>query len=189
MAEATKTSEKELTKSDKKEAVYWKVLNSAMELDFRKGHLKWTMSDLSRKSGVTRSLIYYYFGRSKMDILDQAVQLIGEELIGIKKERMQYWRDGQWGRSLEDSRQVCLQAPFLAPFYMIHRDRPTEIGESIRRLEKGFLRKLETLFPERTVYEHRAIFSMLFGIVFAPQSSPEGIEIVIGILKNYLGKK
>jgi len=46
-----------LTKDD----TFWKVLNTAIILDFNRGHLRWSMSELSRSSGITRSLIYYYF--------------------------------------------------------------------------------------------------------------------------------
>ena len=48
-----------------KDETFWSVLYSAIELDFKRGHLRGTMSELSRMSNVTRSLIYYYFGKSK----------------------------------------------------------------------------------------------------------------------------
>ena len=71
----------------KKDEAFWKILNAAIELDYKKGHLKWTMTELSRRSGVTRSLIYYYFGRQKAAILKEAVKIVGEEFVGLNERR------------------------------------------------------------------------------------------------------
>ncbi|TNF29269.1 MAG: TetR family transcriptional regulator, partial [Deltaproteobacteria bacterium] len=37
-----------------------------------KGHLEWRLSDIAKDADVTRSLIYYYFGKEKDLILEEA---------------------------------------------------------------------------------------------------------------------
>jgi AcrR family transcriptional regulator len=170
-----------------RDAGFWKVLNSALELDFRKGHMKWTMSELSRKSGITRSLIYYHFGRLKIQILNEAVDVIGEQLIGISEERMLLWQKGDWTKSMEATRQTLSQAPFLCNFYLIHRERPTEIGSAIRKLERAYLKKLEKFFPKLPPEGIKALFAFFFGMTFSPLVDTEAIGFGVGVLKNLTG--
>jgi AcrR family transcriptional regulator len=169
--------------SKSRDATFWKVLNAALELDFRRGHTKWTMSELSRKSGITRSLIYYHFGRSKMGILEQAVGVIGEEIVGITPERLELWKNGDWLASVRVARAVSEQAPYLANFYLMHRERPTELGASIRKVESGYFKKLETFFPQMGQPALRAIFALFFGLTFAPHVTDEAIQVAISALK------
>ncbi|MCB0357357.1 MAG: helix-turn-helix transcriptional regulator, partial [Bdellovibrionales bacterium] len=107
--------------TDKKSKVdenYWKILNAALELDVKKGHLKWTVSDLSRKSGITRSLIYYYFGRSKSSILNEAIKLIGHEVAGLTPEREEMWNLGDFIASMKQARRTIENAPYLSLFIL-----------------------------------------------------------------------
>ncbi|HRK08206.1 MAG TPA: TetR/AcrR family transcriptional regulator [Pseudobdellovibrionaceae bacterium] len=171
-----------------RDSTFWRVLNAALELDFRKGHLKWTMSDLSRKSGITRSLIYYHFGRSKSSILREAISVIGEEIVATNPERTAMWRDGRWAETVKLSRDVANQAPNLCNFYLTHRDRPTEIGEEIRSLEATYIRKLQRLFPEFEPAAIRAMFGFFFGIVFAPHVDDEAVQVAIRALKKLTGR-
>lgn len=170
-----------------RDATFWKVLNAALELDFKKGHTKWTMSELSRKSGITRSLIYYHFGRSKLAILDLAIQVIGEEVVGISPERMALWKDGGWSASLRRTREVTSQAPFLGSFYLMHRDRPTDVGKSLRSLETNYMKKLQIMFPRLEPGEHRALFGVFFGVAFSPHVDDEAIEFFVAAIKTLIG--
>lgn len=175
--------------SSKRDAVFWKVLNSALELDSRRGHLKWTMSDLSRKSGITRSLIYYHFGRSKMAILDEAVRMIGQEIIGIGPERMALWRAGEWATAVRAARAITSQSSFLVTFYLVHRERPTDIGNSLREMEKAYLKKLETIFPGLPPAGIRALFALFFGATFGPLIDDAAIEFAANAVKSLTGTR
>ncbi len=167
-----------------RDSTFWKVLNAALELDFRKGHLKWTMSELSRKSGITRSLIYYHFGRSKAAILSEAIAVIGEEIIATSPSRMVLWREGKWAETVRLSREVAAQAPHLCNFYLLHRDRPTDIGAAIRDLEASYLRKLARLFPALPPAGIKALFAFFFGICFAPHVDDETVNVAIQGLRR-----
>lgn len=166
-----------------RDETFWRVLNAALELDFRKGHLKWTMSELSRKSGITRSLIYYHFGRSKQTILEEAVQVIGEQVIGITPERMAMWQKGDWKEAVMASRAIIEQSPSLVNFYLLHRDRPTEIGNHLRNLEANYSKKLETLFPHLPSAAHRGMFAFFFGVTFAPGIDATAVAFALSALK------
>lgn len=54
-----------MTDQNSKEEVYFKICNAVLKLEVVKGNLAQKISDISKESGVTRSLIYYYFGKEK----------------------------------------------------------------------------------------------------------------------------
>ena len=138
-----------LMKAEKnsKDKVYWSILNSAIELDIKKGHLKWTLSDLSRKSDITRSLIYYYFGKGKKNILTEAIKIIGEEIIGLNEERMKLWETGQLVESMKKARELNDKAPYIPLFILENQNKQNDIGETLREIQNNFIKKLKHFFP------------------------------------------
>src|SRR6187401_2386822 len=94
-----------------KDRVYWRILNAAILLDIRWGHLKWSITQLAASAKVTRSLIYYYFGRSKIDILLHAVKLIGLEFAGGTEKRHSFWAERRFADSFIASRKMIAQTP------------------------------------------------------------------------------
>lgn len=172
-----------------RDQTFWKVLNAALDLDFRKGHLKWTMSELSRRSMITRSLIYYHFGRSKLAILQEAVRVIGEDLIGVDPERIKQWQSGDWKTSVMHARELLEQSPSLANFYLLHRSRPTEIGDGIRKLEADYMRKLRVIFPHLDEAGHQALFAAFFGVTFAPNITEAAVDFALRTLKSLTRKR
>lgn len=177
----------------KKDEAFWKILSAAVELDHKKGHLKWTMTELSRRSGVTRSLIYYYFGRQKLSILKEGVKLLGEEFVGLNERRMQMWKEGRFFESLKESHDIYAQAPYLCAFYLTYRVMQNEIGESLRQLEGEFLKRIKQFLPSLTTAQVKAIFSVYFGAVFSPFSDDavlhevvKSLERIFGVMSPYL---
>lgn len=162
----------------KRDDTFFKVLDAALELDFRKGHMKWTMSELARKSGITRSLIYYHFGRSKISILQEAVRMMGEEMIGLKASRLELWRQGRMVESLKAARAIAKASPHIGQFYLAHRDRPTDIGEGLRRIEKEYLKKLGIFFPRANEAALRTLYTVFFGMCFSPLSDDGVIDLL-----------
>ena len=173
---------------NKKDDIYWKVLNCALELEFKKGHLKWTMTELSRKSEITRSLIYYYFGRSKMSILEAAVSIIGEEFIGMTEKRLELWKQGNYEEGLLETRGIYEKMPYLCAFSLNYRGRPNEIGEALDKVEKTFMRRLQQNAPNATKAQINALYAAYFGITFSPNVGPEEIKIFAGFMKDLFSK-
>lgn len=166
-----------------KDETFWSVLNSAIELDFKRGHLRWTMSELSRMSKITRSLIYYYFGKSKEAILLEAVKLIGEEFFGLNASRIDLWQKGQIADSVLQTRRLMEKCPHMGTFYMVHREEQTEIGASLRQLESEYKQKLKRFFSKAPDPGLEAIFGLFMGLVITPGLSDDAIRIAVdGVL-------
>lgn len=172
------------TKLISKDETYWKVLNCALDLEIKKGHLKWSLSDLSRKSQITRSLIYYYFGRSKLALLEEAVSIIGQELIGVGDERMEMWRQGQLLESLLAARKIAEEAPNICVFYITYRDRNNSLGLRLKKLEKDFYQKMRSFKPEISRELSNTLFALYFGIIFSPNVGPKEIECFVHLVAN-----
>ena len=173
-----------MPEKNSKDEIYWTVLNCALELEFKKGHLKWTMTELSRKSKITRSLIYYYFGREKMDILQAAIAVIGEEFVGVTEKRIELWRNGDFEAGLTEARRIYEKMPHLCAFYLTYRNRPNVIGEALTKIDQAFKRKLAIIAPNATEAQINTLFAVYFGIGWSPYVGPEEIKIFTGFMKD-----
>ncbi|MCJ8276335.1 MAG: TetR/AcrR family transcriptional regulator [Bdellovibrionales bacterium] len=178
----------EESKKPTKDETYFKVLNCAVELEIRKGHLKWTMTELSRKSDVTRSLIYYYFGRSKLEIIEAAITIIGEEFAGLSEKRMKLWEEGRLQESLIEARALHDKAPHLCTYYINFRNKENDVGDALRKNEAKFLNKLRTFMPKASDAQINTIFAVYFGIVSAPNVGQEELVIFMQFMKDILGR-
>ena len=66
-----------------KEKVYFAVCSAILKLEIEKGHLKWSITDISKVSEITRSLIYYYLMMLEITALSDEMDTIQEK--GYKK--------------------------------------------------------------------------------------------------------
>lgn len=162
-----------------KEEIFWQVMNAAITLDFQKGHQRWTISELSRLSKVSRPLIYYYFGKSRLGILMEAVKLVGEEFLGLSPQRLSMWQNKQLLESVHLSRKLYAENPQIGAFYLINRTKPTEIGLALKKLETEYLTKLGKFFPQISLDGRRAIHAALFGLVLTPDLTEEAVKQVV----------
>ncbi len=173
------------TEKNKKDEVYWQVLNCAIELEFKKGHLKWTMTELARKSKITRSLIYYYFGQSKIDILRAAVDIIGKEFTGVDNlKRMELWLKEDFEQSLIEAREIYEKMPHLCSFYLNYREKNNEIGEALQQIEKSFMKKIKVRAPKATQQQINTLFAVYFGIGYSPFVGRAEIKIFAQFIKQ-----
>ncbi len=135
-------------------------------------------------SKVTRSLIYYYFGKSKEAILLEAVKLIGEEFFGLNAARIELWQKGQIADSVIQSRRLMEKCPHMGTFYMVHREEQTDIGASLRQLETEYKQKLKRFFSKAPDAALEAIFGLFMGLVVTPMLSDEAVRIAVdGVLQ------
>lgn len=158
---------------------YWRVLDCVLRLEVCKGHHRWTMSELSRLSGVSRTLIYYYFGKSKPKIVQAAVKVLGDEFFGLKPERMKLWQEGRIRDSIMMTRELIKKAPHMPEFYFHWRHQTSEVGTELLEIESKYLDKLRRLRPELSVVQRRALFAVFFGLALAPTADPDSIDLVI----------
>jgi hypothetical protein len=139
----------------------------------RKGHLKWTIAELSRKSKIPRTSIYYYLGKNKMQMLLEAIHFFGKFLAGLDNEQMQNYSNKEYAKAMFKSKQLLQKIPNLIPFYFIHRDGSNEIGEWIRYYEKEGINKRKLFFPQLSNAEALAIFYLQMGISLSSQIKTE----------------
>jgi AcrR family transcriptional regulator len=172
----------------KKDEIFWKVLNAAIDLDFSRGHLRWSMSELSRKCKITRSLIYYYFGKSKESILQEGVKLLGEEFFGLTPARLALWKSGDIGESVLQTKRLLEKSPHMAAFYFVHREADTGVGDQIRSLEKEYRKKIKNFLTGASDVYQEVLFGLFMGLVITPKLSDEAVKKAIQLLGQILQK-
>lgn len=177
---------------DVKDQKYWNILNQAVRLEVTHGHLLWSLSELSRASQVSRPLIYHYFGKSKANIVQEALKLISDEVFGLSAQRLKSWQQGNILESVLKTRSLLEQAPFLREFYMHWRYKPSMTQTHLLQVEKRYKQKLkmlgqmlgQELLPETI----GAVFAILFGLVMTPEINEKSIGIAVDLLKQQLSK-
>jgi AcrR family transcriptional regulator len=169
-----------------KDELFWRILNAALQLECTKGHMRWKMTDLSRNSGVTRSLIYYYFGNSKIKIVQEGIRQMGEEFFGLSEERMELWRAGKFGESLRRTRELVKHTPYIVVFYLQQRRAGTTLSKEIEALEERYLEKLSKRFPSAPRDNLVACFAALLGFAALADVSDATIESAVQILTKAL---
>lgn len=184
-----KTSEAPESKDQKsKDEIFWSIFDSVIKLDITKGHMAWSISDIARVSGISRPLIYYYFGKSKENIMQTAVDYLGKEYFGLSDDRMELWKQRNIYESVSRSRKLWQKSPYSYSFYVMRRDLQNPVGETIRDLEKKYEEKLKTFYPSATRDLHDAVQAVLFGLAVSPTLTDEGLKNAVKIVENYLSQ-
>jgi len=146
--------------------IYFKILNSAIQLDIEKGHLKWSITELAKTSDMSRSLIYYYFPDGKSEIIKESVVKYGEYIIGVSEERLDMMKNGRFLDSFLTAKNFIDQLPHFGEFYFIHKDSKSEVGKTLEELEVKFFKKIESLFSglekDRVVLLKAVVKGLLF---------------------------
>jgi AcrR family transcriptional regulator len=166
-------------------------MNAAITLDITKGHLQWTISELARKTQIQRTLIYYHFGKEKIDILLEACHLFGKIYAGISSEQEGKFEEDDYFNGLKFARDTLKDCPSLAPFYFINRDRENEISKLIKSYHsQGLKMRSDNLNGNKTLA--KAVFSFQIGLaLFDGLADDELKEITshIGQMKLYSSNK
>lgn len=169
-----------------KDDIFWSIFDAVIKLDITKGHMSWSISDVARTSGVSRPLIYYYFGKSKENIMQTAVDYLGKEYFGLSDERMELWKNRNIFESVSRSRKLWQKSPYSYSFYILRRDLQNPAGEAIRDLEAKYESKLKTFYPHASRDLHAAVTAILFGLAISPTLTDEGLLNAVKIIEQYL---
>ncbi len=167
------------SKSAENDDKYYSILNATLKLEILKGHLKWTMADLSRASGIGRTLIYYYFGKSKKDILAEAVRGMSRNIWALDDDRKEKFTLADVRESILRAREFVSRAPYSTVFYFQWRPTATPVGDLLRETELAYFKKLEKFAGGKSKAEHEALYSCFIGLVVAPNVSNESIDLVL----------
>lgn len=163
------------------EQVQEKIIQSVLHLDVQKGHLKWTVQQVSANAGCSRSLVYYHFGRTKKKILLNCLELLSLEFYGFTSER-QSLPIVSLVESLCQTHRLYQSTPNIAIFYQKWRHIPSEICDKYLEFENRYDAKLVRLFPKANANQRAAIHAIFHGIVTAPFITEEGIAAAVQML-------
>lgn len=166
------------------ENTYWKLIGAALELEAKRGHLKWTISDLSRRSGVTRSLIYYHFGHSKVGLLLEAVKTVGERILKEVANPHLFESEKTILGGLAGVRSAFWQLPFFSDFYFYNRKKVSELGDAIRELECQCFQQLDSHLLSFPTLQKKGMMVVLYGAIFSPIVERETLEFISRQLEN-----
>jgi AcrR family transcriptional regulator len=182
MSLATKAPKSQKTKDE----IYWSVFDAVIRLDVSKGHMSWKITELARASKISRTLIYYYFGKSKVEIMKSAIDYLGKEFLGLTPERLSMWNEGKVLNSVLKSRELAQKSPHVTFFYMIRKSQDTEVGKALRKLDDLHRRKLQEYYPVSDKDDIEALAAVLFGLIAVPDLSEAGVVSALGIIQRNL---
>ncbi len=169
---------------DSKDQYIERIMEAIIELEITKGHLKWRMSDLSRVSGVTRSLLYYYFGQNKEHLLKQAVQYYTSEFLDFRLERYEKIRRGEIVDLIAISRKRLRKSPYLLQFYAKHRLEKTSVSAVFDQAEKAYFENLRATLPTRWRPFARILWAFVFGLAMQPNLTEEELRTAETIMRR-----
>jgi AcrR family transcriptional regulator len=141
-----------------KEEIYFAVCNAILKLELAKGHLKWTLTDVARESGITRTLIYYYFGKEKQTVLDVAYKFVISHFYDMDRMKTLALRE-----RLEIILRELKNMPYLLMLFYQAKGDDSEFGRLIRKKETEFLKILAGQYPHLTETQVLEIYLLELG--------------------------
>ena len=156
-----------------------KICNEIFALEGRKGHLKWTVTELARKCKVSKSLVYYHFGKSKTEIFNSSFETVSRELWGLTREREAMISEGRLLDSMLASHKMHIETPEFTVFYFRYRHSPSAIGERIRDYDRQYQERLKRVFPHFSTQELAALQAMFHGLVISPIAHEEAFKFAV----------
>lgn len=157
-----------MAKSSKQEKLF-RIALEIFSLEASKGHLRWKVTDLVRKSGVSRPLIYRYLGSSKSEILESAVEVFCAEFYGFSGVDA----ETDFITGVMDAR-AKIQKNFEAVlFYQQWRERDSHLKNHFLRVEAKFRAKLQEIRPHLSDEQALTAHACIHGLVTSPFLSPK----------------
>jgi AcrR family transcriptional regulator len=156
-----------------------KIIETVFALEVQKGHLKWSVNQIARVAGISRSLVYYHFGRTKEEIVLESLERIAREFYGLTDARKKL---SQFD-SLKLSHEMYKNNPSYATFYQKWRHKPSGIRDKYLDLEKRYDDKLSKAYPLASAAQRDALHSIFHGIVTAPFLNDQSIAEALKLLK------
>ena len=159
-----------------KEQTYFRILEAVIQLEVENGHLQWRITDLARRSGVKRTLIYYYFGNSKKELLLSTLQGV-RELFKVRTPT-------ELRKLIMLLRKKFLHSPDILLFYLRNRGEAGDLGELLRELENALKRQIAQHFAAFFNLNQEIMFAVFFGYLLAPQISSRSIAYALRTLQQ-----
>lgn len=167
------------------------VLNLVLTYEVTKGHLKWKVSDVARRLNLSRSLIYYHFGKSKEEILESCYQLLAEEFYGLNLDLRPLRNLDSRGleSALLRTQSIYLKNPAIVIFYHRWRNEASESKARIVQIEKQFQGRLRAVFPELSELDILALHTIMHGVVTSPFTSLEALRVIVSLIQTFISER
>src|SRR4051812_31290046 len=98
-----------------------------------------TFARVSRHCGVPRSTLYYYFGSSRVTMVDEAIRLGMQRFVQLQEmgelTRFASWEEFET-RRMRRSLRIMAKYPWVAELFFRYRNEGGKFGESIRLIEE-----------------------------------------------------
>lgn len=159
-----------------------KIVENIFHLEAQKGHLKWSVTQIAQAAKISRSLVYYHFGKTKIEILINCLEFIGQEFYGLTAERQELSKASVL-QSLILTNTMYKQNTSYAIFYQKWRHRPSPIQDKYLEFEKRYDQKLKENFPRATPDQRVALHAIFHGLVTAPFITEDALNAALLLLK------
>lgn len=158
------------------------LVNTILAFENQKGHLKWKVTEIARASKVSKSLVYYYLGSTKEQILDSCIRIGSEEFYGLTPERNAIIQSEGIIASIMYTRGIFLKNYAFNAFYLRWRLSPTDIGRKLQEYDVRYQEKLKLLFPHLNGTERLALQALFQGLVVAPELNEDALKSALSWL-------
>lgn len=154
-----------------KDKLFFDVCNSVLRLEVKKGHLLWSISEISRDSEITRSLIYYYFGKEKNIILQESVSFMLSFMFGSATPIHVDIR-----KRVSVLLERVNEMPYLLIYFIQEKNKDTSYGEMIRTAEDQLLVHLQSHYPHLDKDQIFRIYILELGLITHQRATVEQIS-------------
>ena len=156
-----------------------KIVSSVFKFEIAKGHLKWRVTDIARHSEISRTLIYYHFGKTKKEIFEHCFEIIMNDFYGLSPEREQLAKEGKLFECVKAGYDLFHRSPEFMVFYFYWRFKKSPVQARLIQLEKAYQQKLKNLFPFLSARQIQSLHSAIQGIVTSPFLQKADFELAI----------
>ncbi|MGB0454233.1 MAG: TetR/AcrR family transcriptional regulator [Bacteriovoracaceae bacterium] len=156
-----------------KEEVFFKICNSVLKKEVEKGHLKWTVSDVARDADVTRSLVYYYFGKEKKVIFNEAWKY----MVGLFFNFGEGSRDKTIADRMSGILTSIQKMPYLFVIFYLEKVRKSPIAEEIAIAESKLVDILQEEYPHYTRNQCLRLYLLELGAIAYNLSPENTVEV------------
>ncbi|MCO5141604.1 MAG: hypothetical protein M9962_00780 [Oligoflexia bacterium] len=151
-----------------------KISEAILGLEIKKGHLNWKITEVTKKTGLSRPIIYRYFGSNKNKMLSSAIEIFCYDFYGlVEHENLSF------SSRLIKAKKKLQENIDPALFYLKWRATTSPLNEAFKKVEAKFQKKLKEQNPNLTQIELLALHTIIHGIVTAPFiEQEEAIQLI-----------
>ncbi len=146
---------------------YFRICDVLLRLEVQKGHLKWSISQVSREAEVTRTLIYYYFGSTKESLLKEAFLYMLKAIYGDNTENLGF------EERVKKVVSITKKNPYLFMLWFLNRGTDSMLGQMITDREAKLFDDLKERMPHANDLDIKKVYLMEVGAVALSLSEDE----------------